>query len=81
MNGTRARLGWRCRRGTRELDLLLATYLEQAYDQAPVPEQAAFESLLALPDPELAALLSGTSVHPTAALNALADKIRAQLAS
>lgn len=51
------RLRWLCRRGTRELDLLLARYLEREYDRAQPDERAAFEKLLELPDPELYRLL------------------------
>jgi antitoxin CptB len=48
-----SRLRWRCRRGMRELDVLLQRYLEQRYACAPEEEQRAFEALLELPDPEL----------------------------
>jgi antitoxin CptB len=48
-----SRLRWRCRRGMRELDVLLQRYLEQRYACAPKEEQQAFEALLELPDPEL----------------------------
>jgi antitoxin CptB len=48
-----ARLRWRCRRGMRELDVLLQRYLEQRYASASKEEQQAFEALLELPDPEL----------------------------
>jgi antitoxin CptB len=48
-----ARLKWRCRRGMRELDVLLQRYLEERYPSAPEQEQRAFEALLELPDPDL----------------------------
>lgn len=54
-------LRWRCRRGTRELDLMLMRYLENRYRQAPEHEQEAFRNLLELPDPELSGLLFGAS--------------------
>lgn len=47
------KLRWRCRRGMRELDVLLERYLEERYPSASVPEQRAFEALLDLPDPDL----------------------------
>jgi antitoxin CptB len=50
-------LRWRCRRGMRELDVVLERYLEQRYASAPETEQQAFESLLDLPDPQLFAYL------------------------
>lgn|SRR5512138_426751 len=47
------KLRWRCRRGMRELDVVLERYLEQRYASAPIGEQRAFEALLELPDPQL----------------------------
>lgn len=55
----RARLRWLCRRGMKELDELLARFLEQGYEAAPPAARAAFERLLEAPDPELYALLTG----------------------
>jgi antitoxin CptB len=52
-----AKLRWRCRRGMRELDVVLERYLQQRYASAPLAEQQAFESLLDLPDPQLFAYL------------------------
>ena len=51
------RLRWRCRRGMRELDVVLQHYLEARYSGAPATEQAAFEALLELQDPTLFAYL------------------------
>jgi antitoxin CptB len=50
-------LRWQCRRGMRELDVVLERYLQQRYASAPLAEQQAFESLLDLPDPQLFAYL------------------------
>ncbi len=54
---TRRRLAWSCRRGMRELDVLLERYLQQHYATASSAEQAAFAQLLQLQDPELARYL------------------------
>jgi antitoxin CptB len=62
MDPVTARLRWRCRRGMRELDVLLERYLQQRYPSAPAPEQQAFEALLDLPDPQLFAYLMGREV-------------------
>ena len=51
--GELSRLRWRCRRGMRELDELLARYVERRLPQASPGERDAFASLLELPDPEL----------------------------
>jgi antitoxin CptB len=48
---------WHCRRGMRELDVVLERYLQQRYATAPLAEQRAFEALLELPDPQLFAYL------------------------
>ena len=53
-----SKLRWRCRRGTRELDVLLERYLRERYPCAPIAEQQAFEALLDLPDPQLFAFLT-----------------------
>jgi antitoxin CptB len=50
-------LRWRCRRGMRELDVLLERYLRERYPSAPAAEQQAFAALLDLPDPELLAFV------------------------
>jgi len=54
---TLRRLRWRCRRGMRELDVVLQQYLEARYSFAPAAEQGAFEALLELQDPQLFAYL------------------------
>jgi len=54
-----SRLRWRCRRGMRELDVLLLEYLERAYPGASAHERAAFARLLDLQDPEVFGYLVG----------------------
>jgi antitoxin CptB len=52
----RERLGmleWRCRRGMKELDLLLLRYLRGRHGLAASDERAAFVEILELPDPDL----------------------------
>ena len=53
----KSKLKWQCRRGMRELDDLLIAYANERYDAAGADEKAAFEALLCLPDPEIAAYL------------------------
>ena len=48
-----SRLKWQCRRGMRELDELLLTYLTQQYPTAPELDKEAFRALLELSDPTL----------------------------
>jgi antitoxin CptB len=72
----RAQLAWRCRRGTRELDLLLLGWLERQYDGADEPQRERFAALLELPDPQLAAYLLGAERPSQAALSELIEAIR-----
>ncbi|MFW6277914.1 MAG: succinate dehydrogenase assembly factor 2 [Halorhodospira sp.] len=46
----RRRLRWRCRRGTKELDLLLERFLAVGFEALDAEGRAAFERLLALED-------------------------------
>ncbi|MDX1482348.1 MAG: succinate dehydrogenase assembly factor 2 [Woeseiaceae bacterium] len=60
------RLRWQCRRGMRELDVLLTRYLENDYPTACEDDKQAFGRLLDLTDPELAGYLlkGGRSADP-----------------
>ena len=71
----RSRLAWRCRRGTRELDLLLTGWLERHYECADDQQRAQFAALLELPDPVLGAYLMGGEAPP-AAVRAIIEAIR-----
>jgi antitoxin CptB len=51
------RLEWRCRRGMKELDILLLRYLRDRRPAAPSVERAAFDEFLELPDPDIARYL------------------------
>jgi antitoxin CptB len=51
------RLEWRCRRGMKELDLLLLRYLRDRHALAANDERAAFVEFLELPDPDIARYL------------------------
>lgn len=57
-----SRLRWHCRRGMRELDVLLMRYVERDYAQAGAVRQQAFEALLELQDPVILAYLTGAQV-------------------
>jgi len=55
----RNRIGWQCRRGMRELDVLLGNFLEQRYSGLDDAGQRTFERLLEYPDAVLLELLMG----------------------
>ena len=68
------RLRWRCRRGMKELDLLLARYVEQRFCGASKAEQEAFRRLLDSEDTALYGYCLG-SEPPPARFAELIDRI------
>jgi antitoxin CptB len=72
----RPRLRWRCRRGMKELDLLLTRWLERQFDDASEGQRALFERLLELPDPQLASYLVAGESPEAPELAALIQAIR-----
>ncbi len=70
------RLRWRCRRGTRELDVLLSRWLDAGYAQASAAQREAFEAMLELPDPLLWDWLSGSANCEDPQFQGLVDEIR-----
>jgi antitoxin CptB len=59
----------------KELDVLLERYLETAFDDAPIAEQTAFESVLELQDPELYAYLTGRDCPEDPHVRAMVQRI------
>jgi antitoxin CptB len=64
MSAAEGRLRWRCRRGMKELDILLTRYLDERYVTAGAREQAAFEQLLEAQDPLIYAYCLGQERVP-----------------
>ena len=52
-----SKLQWQCRRGMRELDILLERYLKNCYAESNDSEKSVFQQLLTLSDPDLAGYL------------------------
>lgn len=71
-----ARLRWRCRRGTRELDALLGGWLAERYAHADARRRADFERLLDAQDPDLWDWLMGHSEPADPGFAAIVDEIR-----
>jgi len=71
-----ARLKWQCRRGTKELDLLLQSYLKTGYLLADDEEKALFVELLELEDDELLGVLMGELEMETEEMKFFVEKIR-----
>ena len=74
------RLLWRCRRGMKELDVMLERFARDALAHASPQERGALEELLALPDPLLAGYLLGGNTPPDPQLARLAGAIRTYVA-
>jgi antitoxin CptB len=71
---------WRCRRGMKELDLLLERYARAWHPQAAAADRARFEALLELPDPLLAGYLLAGETPSDPALRPLIARIRTYVA-
>ncbi len=63
-DAVKKRLVWHCRRGSKELDLILSTFVHDHYDHLNESEQQLFALLLESPDPQLAGWLHH-GVQPT----------------
>lgn len=70
------KLRWRCRRGMKELDILLTRYVDERYGSASVEEQQAFQGLLETQDPVIYAYCLGQE-SPPEHLAALIERITA----
>jgi antitoxin CptB len=71
------KLRWRCRRGMKELDVLLARYMDEQFRSASNAEQDAFRRLLQTQDPVLYAYCLG-SKPPPPQFAALIERITAR---
>jgi antitoxin CptB len=70
------RLRWRCRRGMKELDILLTRYIDERFSTASPQEQEAFEGLLEIQDPVIFAYCLGQE-RPPEHLAVLIERITA----
>lgn len=71
------RLRWRCRRGMRELDVLLTRWLEREWAAASESQRGVFLRLLDCEDDKLWRMFLGNEAAPDEALEALVNHIRA----
>ncbi len=74
--GEESRLRWLCRRGMKELDMVMAGYLDCHYAKASEAEKNGFKVLLDMPDPDLYALLLGRQTSPDHSVESVARCIR-----
>jgi len=71
------RLRWHCRRGMKELDILLARYMDERFCAASPQEQEAFRHLLEIQDPVIYAYCLGQE-RPPEHLAVLIERIAAR---
>ncbi|MEO5561638.1 MAG: succinate dehydrogenase assembly factor 2 [Dokdonella sp.] len=71
-----ARLRWRARRGTRELDAMLGWWMDVRYAGADTPTREHFDALLNESDPDLWDWLTGHRVPADPRFAAIIDEIR-----
>ncbi|MGH8505991.1 MAG: succinate dehydrogenase assembly factor 2 [Stenotrophobium sp.] len=76
MEINKARLKWLCRRGMKELDVVLERYLATRFDSAPERERNAFVELLDCEDPEIWSWVMGYEELPADAREAVIEQLR-----
>lgn len=76
LEATLRRLRWQCRRGMKELDLVLTRYLDQHFRSASAHEQQNFERLLTVEDDRLWEWVLGRSTAEDPELHALVQRLR-----
>lgn len=70
------RLRWLCRRGMKELDVVMTGYLDNYYSDAAETDQQSFKYLLEMPDPDLFAFLVGRDSTDDASIASLIITLR-----
>jgi antitoxin CptB len=72
----RNRLAWQCRRGMRELDVLLKNFLERRFEGLDAQERESFTRLLEYPDAVLLECLMGRMVPADRDVASIVQDIR-----
>jgi len=67
---------WRCRRGMKELDVLLERFLERGYASLDKQERGVFARLLDQKDPDLLIWLTGREQPPNPVFAALISRMQ-----
>jgi antitoxin CptB len=75
MEAERSRLLWRCRRGIREMDIVLTEFLEQSYATLADDDKKAFVQLLDEPDLDILNWIMGKGEPEDVALKKIITRI------
>ena len=70
------RLRWKCRRGMKELDVMLLHYLDNHYSGENSLRKLAFEKILDMQDPELYLLVLGKKTSGDRGINDVVEILR-----
>jgi antitoxin CptB len=70
------RLRWRCRRGMRELDIVLSRFLDEDFAQLSPAQRAQFATLLDVSDPDLYDWVLQRGAPPPAEFQALIVRLQ-----
>lgn len=71
-----SRIRWRCRRGTRELDVAFQRFLEVHGDLLTTREMAKFDELLNVPDPDILDWIYQKQIPRDQEFKSLVERIR-----
>ncbi len=81
VDDNRSKVRWQCRRGMRELDVLLLGFFDACYDTLSEKDKSTFLLLLSYPDNELFEWLMARSKPRDSGLNYVITQIRNTAAS
>lgn len=73
---SKPRIRWMCRRGMKELDVILEKFFAADFDSLNDTEVAAFVALLELEDPDLNAVMLGKQPPATTDIAHVLERIR-----
>lgn len=76
IDGAPSAVRWRCRRGMRELDVLLVRWLDRCWDVCAADQRLAFCALLECEDDQLWDWLLGRSLPERSDLRSIVHEIR-----
>ena len=71
-----SQLRWRCRRGVRELDVLLEKFLQNEYPSLDDPAKYAFQRMLEVQDPTLMDWLFGKSSSEDQEIQSIINRLQ-----
>ena len=72
----KSKLLWKCRRGTRELDLLLSRFVEECYPDLDDAARQSFEELLDEADPDIYNWIMGRDEPANPVYKPLLEKLK-----